>query len=281
MTTYAYETVSSSDDPRIVDYVALTDVDLRRRKEPAEGLFMAEGERVIRRALDAGFGLRSLLLEDKWLPALQDVLEQTGAPVYLATRPVLEEITGFDVHRGALAAMSRRPLPSVDEVLSTASRIAVLEDINDHTNIGAIFRAAAGLGLDAVLLSPRCADPLYRRSVRVSMGAVFAVPWTRLARWPGGLDVLVEAGFTALALSPDPDATPIGEVATAARGRCALLLGAEGPGLSRRALERADMRVRIPMAHGVDSLNVGAAAAVAFYALNADRGRDGPGQSRR
>jgi tRNA G18 (ribose-2'-O)-methylase SpoU len=261
-------------DPRLADYVALTDVDLRRRKEPAEGLFVAEGEKVIRRALRAGHPMRSMLLEDKWLPALEDVVAAAGAPVYVATREVLEQTTGYVVHRGALAAMARLPLPDPATLMTGAARLAVLEDVNDHTNIGAIFRAAAGLQVDAVLLSPRCADPLYRRAVKVSMGTVFAVPYARLKRWPEDLEVVRAEGLTLLALTPDADALPLPELEPSATARCALMLGAEGPGLSARSRGLADLRVRIPMAPGVDSLNVGAAAAVAFYAV-------GPGQRRR
>jgi tRNA G18 (ribose-2'-O)-methylase SpoU len=258
------------DDPadlRLRDYLDLTDVELRRRREPADGLFMAEGEKVIRRALAAGYRMRSLLLEDKWLASLGDVVDTFDGPVYVAARPVLAELTGYDVHRGALAAMDRKPLPSVGEVLAGARRVAVLEDVNDHTNIGAIFRSAAGLGMDAVLVTPRCADPLYRRSVKVSMGAVFSVPWTRLGSWPGDISQLREAGLAVLALTPDESAVPIGELDPALRSRAALILGAEGPGLQPRTLAEVGTRVRIPMSAGVDSLNVGAAAAVAFYAL--------------
>jgi tRNA G18 (ribose-2'-O)-methylase SpoU len=187
--------------------------------------------------------------------------------VYVAARPVLARLTGYDVHRGALAAMDRQPLPAVAEVLATARRLVVLENVNDHTNIGAIFRSAAGLGMDAVLVTPRCADPLYRRSVKVSMGAVFSVPWTRLGSWPEDISLLREAGLTVLALTPDASAVPISDLPPEVRRRAALVLGAEGPGLEPRTLAEVGTRVRIPMSAGVDSLNVGAAAAVAFYAL--------------
>jgi len=249
------------------DYTDLTDVDLRRLREPAEGLFIAEGEKVIRRAVVAGYVVRSFLLEEKWLASLADVLEQVDAPVYLASAETLEAVTGYVVHRGALAAMSRKPLERALDLARGAKRLAVLEDVNDHTNVGAIFRCAAGLGVDAVLLSPRCADPLYRRSVKVSMGAVFSVPWGRLDTWPGGLRDLQALGISVLALTPDVDATPLHALAAEATARCALVLGAEGPGMSDRTLSIADHRVRIPMSGGVDSLNVAAAAAVAFYAL--------------
>jgi tRNA G18 (ribose-2'-O)-methylase SpoU len=259
--------VDDPTDPRLRDYLDLTDVELRRRSEPADGLFMAEGEKVIRRALAAGYRMRSLLLEDKWLAALRDVVDVFDGPVYVGARPVLAEVTGYDVHRGALAAMDRRTLPTVNEVLAGARRVVVLEDVNDHTNVGAIFRSAAGLGMDGVLVTPRCADPLYRRSVKVSMGAVFSVPWTRLESWPADVALLREAGLAVLALTPDATAVPIDELAADVRARAALVLGAEGPGLQPRTLAEIGTRVRIPMSAGVDSLNVGAAAAVAFYAL--------------
>lgn len=260
--------VTDPDDARLADYVALTDVELRRWREPAEGLFVAEGEKVIRRAIGAGYPVRSMLLDEKWRLAMADLVDSIEAPVYVGGPALLEQVTGFHVHRGALAVMQRQPLPSVDEVLANALRVVVLEDINDHTNTGAIFRAAAGLGMDAVLLAPRCADPLYRRAVKVSMGAVFAVPYARLDDWYHVPDRLRDAGFRVLAMTPDPEAVPIDQVREHASGREALLFGAEGSGLSARWLASADLRVRIPMARGVDSLNVAAAAAVAFYALN-------------
>ncbi len=261
--------VLAADDPALRDYVGLTDMALRTRREPAEGLFIAEGEKVIRRALDAGYAMRSMLLEEKWLPALTDVVEAVDAPVYLADLAVLEQVTGYSVHRGALAAMERKPLPDALELAAAAQRVVVLEEVNNHTNIGSILRCAAGLGVDAVLLDPRCADPLYRRSVKVSMGAVFAVPWARLAPWPAALADVRDLGFTLLALTPDRQATSLADLTPEVTDRAALLLGAEGPGLSAAALAAADLTVRIPMAAGVDSLNVAAAAAVAFYAIGA------------
>jgi tRNA G18 (ribose-2'-O)-methylase SpoU len=255
-------------DDRLADYRALTDVALRRRSEPENGIFIAEGDLVIRRALRAGYPLRSALVSERWLPLLDAALADVDAPVFVGSEAVLEAITGFHVHRGALASMARRPLRRVEEVIAVARRVVVLEDVNSHTNVGAIFRCAAGLGMDAVLLSPRCADPLYRRSVRVSMGEVFAIPYATFESWPGGLDVLADAGFALRALTPDVSAPPIEAVPVAPGERVALLLGAEGPGLSDAVLARS-RRVRIPMANGVDSLNVAAAAAVACYALRA------------
>ncbi|TXS03532.1 RNA methyltransferase [Streptomyces sp. col6] len=264
-------TIDDPDDPRLSDYLGLTDVELRRRKEPAEGLFIAEGEKVIRRARQAGYQMRSMLLSAKWIDLMRDVIDEVPAPVYAVAPDLAERVTGYHVHRGALASMQRKPLPAAGELLRTARRVAVMEAVNDHTNIGAIFRSAAALGMDAVLLSPDCADPLYRRSVKVSMGAVFSVPYARLDTWPGGLETVRGAGFTLLALTPAEKAVSIEEAAPHRMDRVALMLGAEGDGLSARALAAADRWVRIPMAHGVDSLNVGAAAAVAFYAVATGR----------
>ncbi|MFJ5224588.1 TrmH family RNA methyltransferase [Streptomyces sp. NPDC088400] len=264
-------TVDDPDDPRLRDYTGLTDVELRRRREPAEGLFIAEGEKVIRRAGQAGYAMRSMLLSAKWVDTMRDVIDEAPAPVYVVSPELAERVTGYHVHRGALASMQRKPLPTVDEVLRTARRVAVMEAVNDHTNIGAIFRSAAALGMDAVLLSPDCADPLYRRSVKVSMGAVFSVPYARLDGWPTSLEAVREAGFRLLALTPDEQASTMDDAAPHRLERVALMLGAEGDGLSGRALDAADEWVRIPMAHGVDSLNVGAAAAVAFYAVTTGR----------
>lgn len=259
--------IDDPDDPRLRDYTGLTDVELRRRREPAEGLFIAEGEKVIRRARQAGYRMRSMLLTPKWVEVMRDVIEEDPAPVYTVSTGTAERVTGYHVHRGALASMARRPLPAAGELLAHARRLVVLEGVNDHTNIGAIFRSAAALGMHGLLLSPDCADPLYRRSVKVSMGAVFAVPYARLDSWPQGLQTVRAAGFRLLALTPGERATALDEAAPHRLERCALMLGAEGGGLTSRALATADERVRIPMAREVDSLNVGAAAAVAFYAV--------------
>ena len=269
--------ITDPTDERLADYVSLTDVALRSRHEPSKGLYIAESSTVLRRALGAGHRPRSVLLSPRWLPDLGATLaslpdDGTTVPVYVAEPDVLEAITGFHVHRGALASMHRPPLASVQDLLSAARggtgarRVAILEDIVDHTNVGAIFRSAAALGVDAVLVTPRCADPLYRRSVRVSMGTVFQVPWTRLETWPGGLDDLRAAGFTVAALALADDAVSLDDLVAAPPERLALMLGTEGDGLSRGAVEAADLVVRIPMAGGVDSLNVAAASAVAFWA---------------
>jgi tRNA G18 (ribose-2'-O)-methylase SpoU len=267
--------VSSADDPRLADYTRLTDVRLRTHLEAEHGLFIAEGTKVIVRAIDAGYLPRSVLLARSRLGDL-DVLP-AGAPVYVVPDEVAEQVTGYHVHRGALAAMRRKPLPDPGAVIADASRIVVLEDLVDHANVGAIFRCAAALGIDAVILSPRCADPLYRRAVKVSMGAVFAIPYARMTGWYDGLAALRAGGFRLLALTPDEKAIPIEAAIPAASQRAALLLGTEGDGLSSRWLHEADQPVRIPMtpaarAAGVDSLNVAAAAAIACHLL-AGQGR--------
>lgn len=256
--------ITDPDDPRLHDYRHLRDVQLRQSLEAEHGLFLAEGEKVVRRAVEAGHAPRSFLMAPRWLEGLKDVLDRTEAPVYVLPEAMAEEVTGFHVHRGALASLHRTPLPSVEEVLAGARSVLVLEDVVDHTNVGAIFRSGAALGFDAVLLSPRCADPLYRRAVKVAMGSVFSVPWTRLPEWYDALPALGAAGFTTVALTLTPDATPIEE---AVRGvdRLALVLGSEGPGLSHRWQETADRRAIIPMSAGIDSLNVAAASAVACY----------------
>jgi tRNA G18 (ribose-2'-O)-methylase SpoU len=261
-------TIDDPADPRLADYVSLRDVQLRKHLEAEHGLFIAEGEKVVRRAVAAGYPVRSLLMAERWLPGLEAELDATGAPCFVVTEALAEEVTGFHVHRGALASLARLPLPSVDAVLAGARRVVLLEDVVDHTNVGAVFRSAAALGMDAVLLSPRCADPLYRRSVKVAMGAVFSLPWTRLEEWYDALPRLSESGFTTMALTPAADAVPLPDaVERYGAGPVCVVLGSEGPGLTPRWLAAADVRVSIPMAAGVDSLNVAAASAVAFYAL--------------
>jgi tRNA G18 (ribose-2'-O)-methylase SpoU len=268
--------LTDAGDPRLADYRSLTDVELRRRIEPTEGIFIAESAEVITRALGAGMQTRSVLVEDRWLDGMAAslaIVEQQGAPIFVGDRVILESIAGFHVHRGALAAMERPKLPSVSELLDracegvVAPRIVVLEGVVDHTNVGAIFRSVAGMGATAVLVSPQCADPLYRRSVRVSMGTVFQVPWTRITEWPGELAKLRDRGFVVAALALRDDAITLDELVARNVPRLAITLGAEGDGLSRGALEAADVVVRIPMAGGVDSLNVAAASAVALWAL--------------
>jgi tRNA G18 (ribose-2'-O)-methylase SpoU len=253
--------------PELQDYLGLTDVALRRVSEPAGGLYIAESAKVIARALAAGHRPRSVLLLEQWLPEVTALLEPYDVPVFIGTAELLETLTGFEMHRGALASMHRPVLPDPVELLRDARRVVIIEDVVDHTNVGAIFRSVAGLGADAVLVTPRCADPLYRRSVRVSMGTVLQVPWTRLPDWPIAASVLKEAGFHLAALALADDAVSLETFAVDPPQRVAILLGAEGDGLSRQALELADSIVTIPMLHGVDSLNVAAASAVALYAL--------------
>ncbi|GAC1441504.1 MAG: RNA methyltransferase [Mycobacteriales bacterium] len=253
-------------DPRLADYVGLTDSVRRIKHEPQSGFFLAEGQLVMRRAAQAGCRPRSLLLAPNRVDDLLPELRALDCPVYVASAGVLHTVTGFHVHRGALGAFGRPPVPTGDELLGTAGRMLVLEDVNSPTNLGAIFRSAAGLGMDAVLLSPTCCDPLYRRAVRVSMGEVLSVPYAYLDRWPA-VEHIRDRGFRVLALTPAADALDLQDLVLAPQDRVAVLLGAEGPGLSDAALSASDVRVRIPMSAGVDSLNVGAAAAVACWAI--------------
>lgn len=271
----AVHRVTDRDDPLVADYVGLTDVALRSRHEPEAGLYLAESEKVIRRALAAGHRPRSMLLSDRWEQPLAGLVAEVaalGAPVLVGERGLLEGITGFNVHRGAIASMHRPPLPEPAALLAGARRVVVLEDVVDHTNVGAVFRSVAGIGADAVLVSPRCADPLYRRAVRVSMGTVFQVPWTRLTPWPDGLQTLRDHGFTVAALTLAEHAVDLDALAADLPERLALVLGTEGDGLSAGATAASDLAVRIPMAGGVDSLNVAAAAAVALWAVRPPAG---------
>lgn len=262
--------VGSLEDPRLADYANLTDVALRRRLEPSGGLYLAESLKVLERALAAGHRPRSVLALPKDVEAVRALLDRAGAdattPVFVGESATLERVTGFDVHRGVIAAMHRPELPDPEALLEDASTVVVIEDVVEHTNVGAIFRSVAALGADAVLVTPRCADPLYRRSVRVSMGTVFQVPWTRIP-WPDGYAMLRERGFHLAALALEPASIELDEFAASRPERVALLLGTEGDGLTRRAIAAADSTVRIAMAGGVDSLNVAAAAAVALHAL--------------
>jgi tRNA G18 (ribose-2'-O)-methylase SpoU len=251
-------------DPRLADYRDLRDVELRKNLEAEHGLFLAEGEKVVRRASAAGFIPRSFLMAPRWLDGLGDVLAASDAPCYVLSEDLAEAVTGFHVHRGALASLERRPLRSVQEVLNGARTVLVLEDLVDHTNVGAIFRCGAAFGFDAVLLAPRCADPLYRRAIKVGMGAVFTLPWTRLPDWSDALPALSRAGFTTVALTLAEGAVSI-EEAVAGVDKVALVLGNEGHGLSSRWEADADVRAVIPMSEDVDSLNVAAAAAVACF----------------
>lgn len=262
--------LTSPDDDRVADYFRLTDVALRKKLETEQGLYIAESEKVIRRALARGDRPRSFLMGERWLEDLADVVElaeRDGVPVYVGEADVIESMTGFHLHRGALASMNRPVLASPEELLRDARRVVILEDIVDHTNVGAIFRSAAALGVDAVLVTPRCADPLYRRSIRVSMGTVFQVPWTRIAPWPGGVAALREQGWLVAAMALNGDSVTLDELAARAPGRLALVMGTEGDGLGSRTVAECDLTVRIPMSGDVDSLNVAAASAVAMYTL--------------
>ncbi len=256
-------TLTDPADPRVHDLVGLTDVAARAARETAEGLFVAEGAKVIARALAAGYAPRVVLTEARWLPGIAEHLDGHDVEVLLADEGLLREVTGYRVHRGALASMERRPLPTVPEVLAGARLVVVLVDLVDHTNVGSVFRNAAALGADGVLVTPGCADPLYRRAVKVSMGAVLGLPWTRTG--PDPLADLVDRWAT-VALTPAADATPIAAVQLP-DGPRALLLGTEGDGLPLALQARCDVRARIPMAGGIDSLNVAAASAIALHAL--------------
>ena len=259
-------------DPALDDYLRMTDVRLRSHLEVERGLFMAESYEVISRAIDAGMAPRSFLMSEKWLERFTPLFSRfPEVPVFVGAEPLLEQLTGFHLHRGALASMQRPVLPPAAELLRAArasggSRIAVLEDLVDHTNVGACFRSAAAMGLDAVLVTPRCADPLYRRSIRVSMGTVFQVPWTRIENWPMSMQELKGAGYLVAGLTLGEGAVTLDELAAQDHQDLALILGNEGHGLLGETGRQLDRRVTIPMMHGVDSLNVAAASAVAFYA---------------
>jgi tRNA G18 (ribose-2'-O)-methylase SpoU len=263
--------ITDPEDPRLADYVRLRETSLRRHLETKQGLFIAEGEKVIRRAIEAGYQPRSFLLAERWLTGLHDVLKQRPeVPVLVVTEQLAEQVTGFHVHRGALASLHREERHRAEDVLSL-HRLVVLEDIVDHANVGAILRNAAGLGWDGALLSPRTADPLYRRSIKVSMGAVFSLPWARLEDWRGVPDVLAASGFLTVALTLAPDAVELSRLAEriTSNTRVAIMLGTEGTGLSKRWSEGAAVGARIPMSGDIDSLNVAAATAIACYALSA------------
>ena len=260
--------------PQLDVFARLTEGQLRSRLEPEKGIFIAESPKVIERALDAGYEPVSLLMERKHISGQgRDIIARCGdIPVYTADREVLAGLTGYQLTRGVLCAMRRPPLPSVEAVCANARRVAVLEGIVDSTNIGAIFRSAAALNMDAVLVTPTCGDPLYRRAVRVSMGTVFQIPWTRIgsgvSAWPQpGIQRLRELGFKTAAMALSDTAISIEEPCLIAEKKLAIVLGTEGDGLVPRTIADCDYTVRIPMSHGVDSLNVAAASAVAFWQL--------------
>lgn len=254
-------------DPRLSDYRDLRDVQLRQSIEAEHGLFLAEGEKVIRRAAGAGYAVRSFLMAPKWAKALADVLENTDAPCFVMPEAEIERLTGFHVHRGALASLTRTQLPSPDEVLVPGqTRVAVLEDLVDHANVGSIFRNAAALGVDAILLTERCADPFYRRAIKTSMGNVFHVPWTRVRGMEDALKILRSHGFTPVAMTLLEDSIDLAELVAMDLPQVAFIFGTEGAGVHPKTAQQTDYRVRIPMEAGVDSLNVAAATAVTFYA---------------
>ena len=260
--------------PELDVFARLTEAQLRNKKAPEKGLFIAESPKVIERALNAGYTPVSLLLERKHISGeAKDILARCGdIPVYTANFEVLTKLTGFHLTRGALCAMRRMPLPDAESICAGAQRIAVLENIMNPTNIGAIFRSAAALNMDAVLLTPACSNPLYRRAVRVSMGTVFQIPWTFLdqetSNWPQpGIQLLKKLGFKTAAMALNDDSVNLRDPRLAAEEKLAIVLGSEGDGLSSSTIADCDYTIRIPMSHGVDSLNVAAASAVAFWQL--------------
>ncbi len=254
-------------DPRVAPFVGLRDRELARRAPAGEpGVFIAEGDIVAERALRAGYRPRAFLV-DATRPAGLPPGMPADVPVYAAAPPVLERITGLGVHRGLLGCFERRPARPAAEAVADARRVVVLERVSNPTNLGVVLRSAAGLGIDAALLDPTCSDPLYRRTSRVAMGESYAYPWAWIPRLPGGLDLLRGEGFGVVALTPDPGAVPIDRLGLAPTERVALLFGAEGPGLSPETLAAADVQAGIPMRGGVDSLNVGVAAGIAFWVL--------------
>ncbi|MFD4194545.1 TrmH family RNA methyltransferase [Amycolatopsis thermoflava] len=255
-------------DPRLDDFRDLSTADRRPDRPGGRGLVIAEGTVVVRRLLASAYPPRALLGVERRIAELAPDLADVPVPAYVTSAEVMAKVVGFHLNRGVLAVADRAPQPDADEILARSRVVAVLEGVGDHENIGALFRNAAALGVDGVLLGAGCADPLYRRSVRVSMGNVLRVPFAPLTPWPSGLERVRAAGFRVAALTPRADSRTLREVA-ADGGRTALLLGSEGPGLTAEALDSADVAVRIPMSEGVDSLNVATAAAVAFYELAA------------
>ena len=266
--------ISDFSDPRLDLFARLTEGQLRRRQESERGIFIAESPKVIERALNGGYTPVALLMEQKHIDgdAAGILARCPEVPVYTAGREVLESLTGFALTRGVLCAMERRPLPSVEELLKNARRVAVLEGVVDPTNVGAVFRSAAALNMDAVLVTPTCCDPLYRRAVRVSMGTVFQVPWTKIGddhtQWPHpGLERLQALGFKTAAMALREDSVSIDDAGLLSEDKLAIVLGTEGDGLANDTIANCDYTVKIPMSHEVDSLNVAAASAVAFWQL--------------
>lgn len=253
-------------DRRLDDYRGLTDTALRAVREPAGGLYIAESAKVIARAVSAGHEPRSVLVQARWVDGIRQIVGDLDVVVYVVPDTVAEAVTGFAVHRGAMAAMHRPPLAAVRDVLKGASRIAILEGLTDHANVGSAFRNAAALGVDAVLVTPTCADPLYRRSVRVSMGTVFQIPWTRIPAWPSDVNELKDEGYVIAGMTLGEGAITLDHLVSERHERVAFIFGTEGDGITPATDALLDRRVTIPMMGGVDSLNVAAATAVAFYA---------------
>lgn len=290
-----FVTIDDADDPRLNDFRALTDAQLRHSTEAAQGLYIAESAKVIERACAAGHAPRAVMTQRRWADGIREIIGERDVPIYLVPDAVAEAVTGFAVHRGALASMERPALPTVTELVAdartvvmlddvtahtsgygpqihvpevpqrTRSRIAILEGLADHVNVGSVFRNAAALGFDAVLVSPDCADPLYRRAVRVSMGTVFQIPWTRFDKWPEGIELLQEAGYVVAGMTLGDGAITLDQLVVEDHEKLAIVLGSEGHGITPAADHRLDRRVTIPMMNGADSLNVAAASAVAFY----------------
>lgn len=258
--------ISELSDPRLADYSHQTDVALKKARSSEHGLYLAESALVLQRALRAGHKPRSVLALGA---SVDDAVELVGddVPVFSGPPELLEELTGYLLHRGLIASMHRPALPTVEALLKDARRVVILENVVDPTNVGAIFRSVAGIGADAVLVTERCSDPFYRRAIRVSMGTVLQVPWTRLGDWDEASALLRGAGFHIAALALEPGAVALRDFAASTPDRVAIVLGTEGEGLTREAIEAADTIVQIPMRHGIDSLNVAATAAVAMYAL--------------
>lgn len=274
------EHITTLEDVRLDAYVRLTEAQLRNKLEPEKGIFIAESDKVITRALDAGYEPLSLVIPEHRFERERDLIQRIESldvttPILVAPSEEIEKLAGFELTRGVLCSMRRKPLPSVSEIVASARRVALLEGITNHTNVGAIFRSAAALNIDAILVTPDCCDPLYRRAVRVSMGTVFQVPWTRIGLEPGkawphdALAALKGEGFVCAALALDNDSISLDDPVLKTHDKIVLLFGTEGEGLSKPTIVACDYTVRIPMGHGVDSLNVAAASAVAFWELRA------------
>lgn len=260
--------VADLQDERLDEYLRLSEAHLRMRTDVENGLYIAESTKVVQRAINAGHSPRSFLLAQKHLGQLVAEFNRfPDAPIFIGDDAQLQDLVGFHLHRGAMAAMNRPAPLDLDEVLAASSRVAILEDIADHTNLGAIIRSASGLGIDAVLLTPKCVDPWYRRSARVSMGTVFDLPWVRLESWPQDIERLRAHGYRMLAMELTENAVPLNEIQLAAGEKAAMILGNEGRGVTDEALAAVDTTVIIPMHRAVDSLNVGAASAIAFWHL--------------